>query len=323
MSVSYEFSVGSVRVREKSLLSNTDIEQLLACKSSSELIKILIDKGYGEGDTIDEILVSHTDALWEYLRQTTPDFSVYEPFIIQNDAHNLKVILKATMSGREFDSLLLSPYTIEPKLLKEAVEHRKFSLLPDWMSEPADRAYDIVAHKGDARECDAVIDKALMERILELCDSLHSEFLKEYFKTVVFYNDVKVAIRCARTGADREFLINSLCELDGFDKKAVINATLKGLGPLLDLLAKIDVYGCSGAIEQYKLSAGAFEKYVDNNLISLAKECCKRTSEGAEPILGYYLGCEAEKKVIHIISSGINTATPPELIRERLREIYG
>ena len=57
--------------------------------------------------------------------------------------------------------------------------------------------------------------------------------------------------------------------------------------------------------------------------MTLAKESCKRASEGAEPMLGYYLGEEAQKKVLHIISSGINTATDTDIIRERLREIYG
>ena len=32
---------------------------------------------------------------------------------------------------------------------------------------------------------------------------------------------------------------------------------------------------------------------------------------------------EAEKKVIHIIASGIRTGSDTEIIRERLREIYG
>ena len=42
-----------------------------------------------------------------------------------------------------------------------------------------------------------------------------------------------------------------------------------------------------------------------------------------EPLIGYYLGVEAEKKVIHIIASGIRTGSDTEIIRERLREIYG
>ena len=76
-------------------------------------------------------------------------------------------------------------------------------------------------------------------------------------------------------------------------------------------------------MEAYKESPAAFERFVDDRLITLAKESCKRASEGAEPLLGYYLGTEAEKKTLHILYSGIKTKTDQDIIRERLREIYG
>ena len=76
-------------------------------------------------------------------------------------------------------------------------------------------------------------------------------------------------------------------------------------------------------MERLKASPTAFEKYVDDRLMMLAKENCKRASEGAEPLLGYYLGEEAEKKALNIIYSGIKTNTDRDTVRERLREIYG
>lgn len=38
MSLSYEFSIGSVRAREKNLFNTADYEQMLALKSEEELI---------------------------------------------------------------------------------------------------------------------------------------------------------------------------------------------------------------------------------------------------------------------------------------------
>ena len=94
MSFSYEYSVGSVRAKEKSLLNSTDVEQLLACKNEGELCDMLRDKGYGDGNSVDEILSDRTDKAWEYLRTTAPDFEIFTPFLIGNDIHNLKVVLK-------------------------------------------------------------------------------------------------------------------------------------------------------------------------------------------------------------------------------------
>ncbi len=324
MALSYEFSIGSVRARENALFNKTDIEQLLGCKSVDELCRMLEDKGYGSGSGFDELIERHSDEVWAYLKSVAPDFEIFSPFLIQNDVHNFKAALKGTMSARDYyTALLISPSTIEHKVIISAVEHRNMKELPEWLAPAAEKAYDLLAHTGDARACDAVLDKAVMKEMLRLGAGFRSEFLKEYFRTLVFFSNVKIAVRAARTGADRHYLKSALVSFEGFDRDKIIAAALKGIDALLDVLSKTRGFGCDKAIEQYKISPSAFEKFVDDRLIISAKESCKRASEGAEPLLGYYLGEEAQKKVLHIIASGIKTKTETDIIRERLREIYG
>lgn len=323
MALSYEYSIGSVRVRENYMLNNADIEQMLSCKNETELISYLSDKGYGEGESIDEILKNHTDKMWDYLKSIAPDFEIFNPFFYLNDIHNLKVVLKGTMSARDYAELLIKPCTIDADTLKKAVENRKFSLLPPWLEKPSDKAYELLAFTKDARLSDAVLDKAVMEEILRITENSGIEFLYNYFKTYIFYCNVKTAIRATRTGTTKDYLKKALCPVDGFNETNVINSSLKGLDSLLDALSKVKDYDCDKAIDAYKESPSAFERFADNKLILMAKEFCKRGGQGAEPMLGYYLGAEMEKKVIHIIASGIRTKTDTADIRERLREIYG
>jgi V/A-type H+-transporting ATPase subunit C len=323
VAVSYEFSIGSVRAKENSLFTNAELEQMLGCKNETELVRFLLDKGYGEGSTIDEIIQSHTEEMWKYIKSVAPDFEIFNPFFYKNDIHNLKAVLKGTMAGRDYSALLIKPCTIDADTLKSAVENRKFTLLPDWLSAPADKAYEVLAHTGDARLSDAIIDKAVMQRLVEAGKSSGSEFLRSYFNTSVFYSNIKIAIRSSRTKTSRDFLNQALCEVEDFRMSTVISAALRGNEALLDALSKFSEYDCSKAIEEYKISPSQFERFVDNKLINMAKESCKRASEGAQPLLGYYLGCEAEIKVIHIIASGLRTKSDTNTIRERLREIYG
>ncbi|MBQ7504093.1 MAG: V-type ATPase subunit [Ruminococcus sp.] len=323
MALSYEYSIGSVRAKEKSLLNSSDIEQMLSYNSEDELLRFLVDKGYGEGSNIDEVISAHTKDIWDYLKTVAPDFDIFNVFLIQNDAHNLKVILKSIILDKRHDELLLSPFTIDTQLIKKAVEQKKFDILPEWLSAAAGEAYNIIAHKTDARECDAVIDKAVMEQMIVLSKEPDSKFIEEYINTVVFYNNIKIALRSSRTNASADFLDKALCDVDEFRKTSVIAATLKGIDFLMDELGKYSEYECDKAIEQFKISPTAFECFVDDKLTVMAKESCKRLSEGADPLIGYYLGNEAEKKVIHIISSGFKTNTDKDIIRERLREIYG
>lgn len=323
MALSYEFSIGSVRAKENSLFSVSDIEHMLGCKDITELCRYLNDKGYGDGSDIEKILTSHTAELWKYLKSVAPDFEIFAPFIYANDIHNLKAVLKGIMSGRDYKPLLLSPCTINNEDIIKAVENRRFSAFPEWLAKPADRAYETLAHTADARLSDAILDRAVMEQMLITAHKVHSDFVLDYFKTTVFYNNIKIAIRAARTGTDRDFLNNAFCDVEDFPKKSIIDAVLKGSAAVHDILSKLSAYGCNKAMEAYDTSPSEFERFVDNKLIVMAKENCKRSGEGAEPLMGYLIGSEAEKKVIHIIANGLRTDSDTEIIRGRLREIYG
>ena len=218
---------------------------------------------------------------------------------------------------------MVKPCTFSEETLKQAVENRKFSLLGEELSASCDKAYEILAHTGDARLSDAVLDRAFMELILKTSEKSDSEFMSEYFKATVFYNNVNTAIRGAKADCDRDFLEIAICDVQDFPRSRILEARVKGLEPTLDVLSKISAYGCNKAVEEYKTSPSAFEKFVDNRLMSLAKEKCKRSGDGADPITGYLIASETEKKVIHIIASGIRTKTNYETVKERLREVYG
>ena len=191
------------------------------------------------------------------------------------------------------------------------------------MQRPANRAYQILAETKDARLSDAYLDRGVLDELLAQAKRSRSPFLMAYFNTMVFYTDVKTALRGARVNASRYYLEKAIVECEGLDKAAVVKAALQGSEALIKYLKAQQVYDCHKAIELFVSSPSAFEKFVDNRLIGLAKQLCRLSSEGPEPLLGYYIGCVYERKMITLIASGLKTETPKEQIRERLREIYG
>ncbi len=323
MALSYEFSIGSVRAKENTLFSDAETEQMLAFKSETELISFLRDKGYGDGNTVDEIIENSREKMWKYIKSIAPDLSIFSPFFIQNDVHNLKTVLKGIMSGRKYRELMLLPCTINHEDIISAVENRRFDKLPEWLGKPADKSYQLLAETKDSRVSDAIIDKALLEQLLKDGKSSRSVFLEEYFNTIVFYANVKIALRGAKAGVTKYFYENALCSCDELDREQIMKSAMQGSESLVKYLEKLTAYDCDRAMEIYKKSTSEFEKFIDNKLIRLALNLCKLSSEGPEPLLGYYIGKKYERKLIVIIASGLRTKTPPDKIRERLREIYG
>jgi len=324
MALSYEYSVGAVRAKEKNLLSSADLEAMLACKDAAALTAYLRDKGYAEGDSTDEILKNAQADTVAYLNSVVPDETIFNVFYLVNDAHNIKAVMKGLLADVDYRKLLLTPCTVAVKDIETAVKENKYSLLPDAFAEAASHAYEVLAHTADARLSDAYIDRACMDAQLQMAKETKIAFLDEYIRTEIFYRNVKIALRACMTGAPLSYYEDALTDaLDGFVKKDVTATALKGIDDLTGYLAVQDAYGCKGAMEAFAVSPTAFEKYTENLLIRLAIEKCRRSGGGAEAAIGYYLARQAEIKAIHIIAVGAETAADTAITRERLRELYG
>ena len=84
----------------------------------------------------------------------------------------------------------------------------------------------------------------------------------------MFYSNIKIAIRAARTKTTVDYLKTALCDCEGFDKQKVISCTLTGSENLLKYLSSVHAYDCNKAIERYKQNPTEFEKFVENKLIA-------------------------------------------------------
>ena len=324
MSLSYEYSFGAVRAREKVLFSRADLETMLAFDSVKALTGYLKDKNYAEGDTLDELLQNSKKETLQYLFSVVPEPAVFDVLLYPNDAHNIKAVMKGLLAGVDYAPLLSEQCTVKAETVITAVKENKFSLLPERYAEAAEKAYEVLAHTADARLSDAYIDSACMKAQLQAAAASGIPFLDEYIRTDVFYKNVKIALRGAATAAPLSYYETALTDgLDGFDKKEVAAAALKGTDALTDYLSVKDVYGCRAAIEQFNESPAAFEKYADNLLMMLARERCRRSGTGAEAALGFFLAKAAEDRAVHMIAVGIETDADKEITRERLRDIYG
>ena len=165
MAVSYAFACGSVRARESGLLTAQERETLLALRTPEQLTAALRDRGWGDAAGLaegEELLRQENARLTANKRGVTPDFSLYDAYLVRQDYHNLKATIKGVLSGRAYAHLLLEPATVSADLLREAVETRKFSLLPEGMAQAAEKAYDRLAHAADPQGCDSLLDRAAM-----------------------------------------------------------------------------------------------------------------------------------------------------------------
>lgn len=323
--VSYAFAVGNVRAKEGSLLKKQDVEQMLTLSTVDALCEFLRDKGFADADTpsdIDSLLAAEERKVWQYAAYVAPDYSVFKAFIIPNDYHNIKAIFKCVASDLSADELIITPYTLEPDLIKKAVAEQNFAMLPAPFGEVAKSAWEALVAAGDPQLCDALLDASCLEQKNALAEDVKIPMLCEMINASVFFDSVKAAIRCARAGKSAEFCEFCLADTKYLPKKQLKNAALKGVDEVLELISSVSQCRGEELAETYKRSPAQYERFADNFILSVVAKA-RYVAVGAEPLVAYLQAKLTEIKVCRSIANGKAIGETAEKTREMLRELYG
>jgi V/A-type H+-transporting ATPase subunit C len=314
------YAVARIRTKELSLLDNSFFEQLLACKSYQECLRLLLEKGWGKtGEESAETLLSmEREKIWDTMKELVEDMTVFDTFLLANDYHNLKAAIKTVYLNQEIPGTFITRGTIDTELILKAVKEHDFSLLPEEMRESAQEAYQVLFHTGDSQLCDIIIDKASLEAIYQSGTSSSNELLLTYAELKVAAADINIAIRGAKTEKNKEFFKRALAECSTLDVERLSEAALKGLEAIYEYLDNTSYYE---AVQAIKESPSSFEKWCDDKMIQQIKPQ-KYNSFSLSPLAAYVLAKENEIKSVRIVLSGKLNNLSEGSVRERLREMY-
>lgn len=321
---SYGFAVGSIRSKEKKLLSSSDYIQLSSAKSLSALEDILKSKGIGEqteGGCL-EMIKSYSLQLWSYINEIIPDEKILYPILWENDFHNLKAVMKCVLKDIDYKDYILEPFTVRPILIEKALADKNFNILPDFLKTAALEGFRELNQTHDAQLSDGIVDKYSVSERLKLAYEMKLPFIIKITEISSFYSIVKAALRISKTGKSREFSNAVLTDIPYISKKDMQNALLSGEEKVIEIVSKVSQMQADKACELYKSEPWKMEKFADEMVVSAAKEC-KSVNFGAEPILSYLVLRRNEEKNLRIIYSSVKTNLSSEIMSERLRDING
>lgn len=316
------YAVARIRAKEVSLLSEQDINRLMACENFEDCINILRDKGWGS-ETVglydyQALLKEEEVKLWQLVSELVPDKSLFNVILLPIDFHNLKAAIKGCITSSLSKNLFIPGGTVDSSYLTRCVEERNFSDLPENMAEVAKTAFEKLLHTGDGQLCDNIIDKALLEAIKSEGAKSKSVLIKKYSEFYVASSNIKIAIRSHILNKDVNFLKSILVKCESLDIESLATSAIDGIEALCDYLA---VTSLCDAVPFIKDSLQKFEFWQDNKIIELIQSE-KYNSFSVGPIIAYILARYNEFKVVRIILSGKLNRIEDEMIKGRLRMMY-
>lgn len=205
----YIYAVARIRAKELLCFGSPAMEQLMACKTYEECLRMLNEKGWGDGSagqTPESLLDGERNKTWEQLRELVEDMSVFDVFLYANDYHNLKAAIKENYAPSHGADIYSSNGTIDPAVFRQAADEHDFSVLPAGMRDAAEEAMSVLRETGDGQLCDIIIDKAALNAILQAGKASGDPLLAFYAEHTVATANIKTAVRCQKTGKSLDFI---------------------------------------------------------------------------------------------------------------------
>ncbi len=314
----FTYAVARIRAKELSLLSEQDVNRLMACETYAECLNVLRDKGWAEFDDYQKILSAQEAQLWQLVAELVPDLALFNVLLLPIDFHNLKAAIKGYITKSFSEDLFLSGGAVDQEHLIKCIKESKFEDLPHNMVESARLAFEQLLHTGDGQLCDNILDRALLQAIKSEGAISQSKLVRDYSEFYVASTNIKMAVRCQLLKKNLNFLSSLLVECDTLDIERLAAATMRGQDDLCEYLGYTEY---ADAVPYIKESLQKFEFWRDNKIIELIRSE-KSNSFSIGPIFAYILARQNEIKVVRIILSGKLNQIDTDLIKERLRVMY-
>lgn len=317
----YVYAVARIRVKEKSLLSDADVSQMVGLKDERSVIAYLEDHGWGDSGTdhtAESILGAEDAKTMALMRELKIDQSVFDLLNLPKLYHNLKAGIKEICTSETNVSAFYPDETYGRDQILRILEEKNFRELPEHMRAAAERAYEAMLKTRDGQMCDVYVDRACLDAMEAAGKRAKNDLLRNYIESTVAVTDIKIAVRALRTGKNVNFLKEALAPCASVD---VAHLAVVASENEETLLSYLEGHGFREASEAIKESNSAFERWCDNRLIETIRPE-RRNPFSMGPVIAYYLARQNEIKTARIILTAKANGFSESATQERVREMY-
>lgn len=319
MSYRFLYQNAQIKSRESKLLTQQGVQRLLDASDTREASRALAELGFGtDGENFDVVFKRAEDENIALLKEMN-EGGALDAFLIESDYTNLKILLKAFVSGLKAETFAPDGL-FEIGFLKNAIETGEVAALPKQMQEIILKTQEALAGgQISAHKLDIDVDKTQYAHQLELCKK-SGKVAKEYFEKRIDYLNISSFERARRLNLDQSFFEE--CFING---GKIVLTTFQSVWELHgeELLKPFKE---TAYLEDLKaLDEGGklvvFEAKTDDSLLKVWKSE-KDDLYSIAPIVAFYMSRKTELKIAKLIVAGVKNRVAPQIIKERMRELY-
>lgn len=325
---SYPYACARISALEKGLLSAQSIRRM-AEGSLEDAMRLLLDARYGglpdaTSDDAERMIENVRRQTTQTIREVSPSPAITDLFILQTDAQNLKLLIKARLLGAS-EALFLEGGLFARDTLAAMVAEQKYDALPEEMRDSLIELERRLKIQTEPQLVSLLVDYGYYAHCLNAAKACKEPFVRQYFEAACDFGNVIAFFRMRAMGAPKEDVKGALLPSEGIKADALADA--------YELSAEQLSRAISGSTAKSALQEGlnrmlqsgsiaALEKARDDCLLSFVKSHRHEVTT-IFPIVGYLLAKDREAKAVRLILTVKRNGLDDGVIAERLRELYG
>lgn len=323
----YLFQSALIRAREARMLTREKAERMIDAATFGEAAKMLTDCGYKDmsdmsAKEVEQALNDRRAAEFDEMSRMTPDKRFVDVFRMKYDYHNAKTLIKSEAEGIDRSDLMSPSGRVTPEAMTAAFQEDRYTDLPPALGEAVVQAKSTLARTGNPQLSDFILDRAYFAELADDADKLQSSFLAGYVRIMIDSANLRSCVRTMRMHKDADFLRTALIPGGNVGEDRLVSASVTGEGlaglftsSLLENAAGLGAAAAAGG------TLTKFELACDNAVTSYLTGA-KMVAFGEEPVIAYLAALEGEITALRMILTGRLAGIQPEIIRERLRDLY-
>lgn len=325
--LSRTYAIGRIRPLERTLLTPSTLERLIAAPNMQEVARALSDAGWGDAQDqtgIEALADQHVSRVCKLMREIMPDENVVECFLIKYDMLNLKSLIKARLL-RDEDPPLSGNGLIDVEKMKRAVSDSNYAFLPREYRSVLEKIEQKVAVEPDPFLVDSLLDKLMYDLIAQRLegDKGCPDEIKDYFSARADSVNMLIALRVGALGRDADFAE----ELFVTGGKITVNALKAIVAEPQELLTAAKYLPFAAhvrrGLELFEQNEGLapLEKQLEDYGLSIFK-ARRFDTDSLLPLVGYLLAREREASAVRLVVTAKAAKVAEDALSKRMRRLY-
>lgn len=317
-----------VRIQEKGLLTQDQLNRLTEADSIEELHRILAETSYQQEiakldypDDYEKMLDAELAELYRFLYEISPEPALIDVFTERYNFHTLKVLAKEILQEADFSHLYMGNLPVAE--LKEAHEAGTLSRVPVYGEMLAAILEDFSVHKEPGR-IDRLADQFYARRLMQLAEETDLTLVKEYANDAVDLYNLSMLFRLKKMEAPQEQFEEAALEGGRVYQPMLVGRYFETVESIANAVFGLPIgEAVREGLRRYEEtgSLSAFEQAQENHFMRMARES-KMISYGPEVLVSYLLSKETEIKNLRILHVSKRNHMSQDFTRERLRLTY-